>query len=457
MSKRAAASSKRLTQANLEALGAEKLAVLLMELGDSQAALKRRLRMELAAEVGPEDLAAEIDKRLTTLDTSRARVSWRKRAELILDLHVVRRMIAGKLGDMSPPLAMARLVAFLDLAESLAMRVKDPKGELAPVFQAAAEDLRDLGERSPPAGDHLVQQLADILLRARATWAAWLTTALPGLGQGFSAAVLAEIESARESRPNLKPSAQILRAVADAAGDVDAFIGTVPANLRQDPGTGAALATRLLAAGRPDAALEALRSSDPGARGGRFGLGRTEADGPAIEAWQAAYVEVLEAAGQTEEAQAERWASFEQTLSADALRAYLKRLPDFDDVIAADKAFALAAGFPRFEAGLAFLMEWPAHSEAAAMVLARRSEIGSDPQQLAAWAERLEGRYPLAALMLLRGAITLAMKDRKAAAAALPWVEEAQALASRIDLKDAETHEAFAGRLTAKRAPLWRG
>jgi len=75
MSKRPASAAKRLTQANLEALGAERLAALLLELGDSQPALKRRLRMELAAEVGAGDLALEVDRRIDALAASKARVT----------------------------------------------------------------------------------------------------------------------------------------------------------------------------------------------------------------------------------------------------------------------------------------------------------------------------------------------------------------------------------------------
>ena len=61
------ASAKRLTASNLEALGAEALAALLLELSDSQPALKRRLRMELSGEISAAALAEEIDKRLAMI------------------------------------------------------------------------------------------------------------------------------------------------------------------------------------------------------------------------------------------------------------------------------------------------------------------------------------------------------------------------------------------------------
>ena len=53
--------------ANLEALGAKRLAEILLELGAEDAGIKRRLRFELRAEAGAEAVAADIGKRLTTL------------------------------------------------------------------------------------------------------------------------------------------------------------------------------------------------------------------------------------------------------------------------------------------------------------------------------------------------------------------------------------------------------
>jgi hypothetical protein len=43
---------------------------------------------------------------------------------------------------------------------------------------------------------------------------------------------------------------------------------------------------------------------------------------------------------------------------------YLKKLPDFDDVEAEDRAMALALGFGMFEVALAFLKEWPDQNRA---------------------------------------------------------------------------------------------
>ena len=59
------ASRKTLNLDNLQALGAKRLAELLLALAAEDAAAQRRLRLELSAEAGPEAIAADIGKRLT--------------------------------------------------------------------------------------------------------------------------------------------------------------------------------------------------------------------------------------------------------------------------------------------------------------------------------------------------------------------------------------------------------
>ena len=446
--KKPPASAKRLTATNLEALGAESLATLLLELSDSQPALKRRLRMELSATIGPESLAEEIDKRLTMIAGSKAKVSWRKRPEFILDLNVLRQMIAGKLADLDAGIAMRRLWTFLDLADGLSLRVKDPKGEVDQVFVAAAGDMAALAPRAP-ADIALAGEVADMLFKGSSAWGERLGPALAGFGRPFAAAVLGELNSRIAARPAFKPSARVIRAVADAAGDVDAYVDTVSATLRHDPGTAAAVGRRLLDAGRIEEALATLQAADP--RNRVRGLdGRPD---PAAEPWYVVWIEVLEQSGETRAAHEERWAAFERTLSAAQLRRFLKALPDFDDVEALDQAFEIAARFKPFSDGLAFLMDWPALPEAAAMIVARRDEVAGDPTDLAEWAARLDARYPRAALVLLRTAIVLLWSDARTRGEAEPLADEAEGLAQRIgDLDGLESHEAFVTRLTARRS-----
>ena len=51
---------KTVTLENLTALGPERLAAILVDLADTDAEVKRRLRLKLAAQVGGDSIAAEI-------------------------------------------------------------------------------------------------------------------------------------------------------------------------------------------------------------------------------------------------------------------------------------------------------------------------------------------------------------------------------------------------------------
>ena len=132
-------------------------------------------------------------------------------------------------------------------------------------------------------------------------------------------------------------------------------------------------------AGRIAEAEQALAASDPDAEA----AGRAPA--PASElgllAWTDAWIDLLEAKGDRDAAQAARWAAFARDLAAAPLRAYLRRLADFDDVVATDRAIALAMDFRPFTRALAFLVDWPALPEAARLIRARAAEIDGRPSR----------------------------------------------------------------------------
>src|SRR3954470_518947 len=105
------------------ALGPERLAVILVELADSNAEAKRRLRLELAAQEGGDSIAAEIGKRITALSSARSFVDWQKRREFVRDLDQQRAMIADRVAPIRPDLALDLMWRFLDLAEPVLNRV----------------------------------------------------------------------------------------------------------------------------------------------------------------------------------------------------------------------------------------------------------------------------------------------------------------------------------------------
>jgi hypothetical protein len=399
MAKKSAAARKTLTSSNLIELGADRLAGLLIEATAGDANLKRRLRLELAGEVGAADLALEIDKRLNALAASRTKVSWRKRPDLLADLDMHRAAIVDRLAAAEPRLGFDRLVAWFDLYPGLISRVKDPKGELSGLFFDAAADLAAVASATGP-------DAAPILFEALQTrlseWGGWIGRAAPDLSETLAGDLLKRLTEGR-ARPTGR-LALVVRKLADRAGDVEAWAAAIPDLEKTKPEVGAEIARRMAAAGRVEDAREALEAARPRAPTlARFTTrSRAPEPPPPSDAWDAAEIIVLEAEGTEDEAQDRRWTLFERTLSDVPLKAFIARLADFDDVEALDRAHAVAAHWPDAARGLAFLMNWPALREAAEMVLARSQDLRLDAEETALWAARLEGRYPNAALLLIR-------------------------------------------------------
>jgi hypothetical protein len=418
---------KTLSAPNLALLGAERLAGLLLEVAAADANWRRRLRLELAAEMGAAELAGEIDKRLQALAASRARVSWRKRPELVEDLEFHRRLIVERLAKADPAAGLKALVDWMDLYPDLERRVRDPKGELADRFLEAAADLGPLASAAPRdmAGPLLFEALQTRL----SDWARWVGRTAPGLSREAAADLLARLTEGRP-RPTGK-LALVVRRLADRIGDATAFAETFAEEDRRKPDIGAEIARRLAQAGQAIEARAALEASRPRpAPASRWGLRRGEAAPELSEPWMAAEIAVLDAEGQADEAQARRWQAFERTLDPEVLRAYVGRLPDFDDVEALDRAFAHAAVLSDPMPGLTLLMEWPALPEAARMIRDRAEAIRGSNPHLALWAARLQARFPEAALILLRArAAALARLGPGFADEVLHLAAEAEALA----------------------------
>ena len=136
-------------------------------------------------------------------------------------------------------------------------------------------------------------------------------------------------------------------------------------------------------------------------------------DWPDFE-WEDARIDVLEALGRTDDAQTARWGCFERALSSTHLRAYLKRLPDFDDVEAEKKALDYAQRSGNLLQALSFLVSWPAPDRAANLVLQRFDELDGDHNEiLAPVAEVLAGTHPLAATLALRSMIDFSLSNSR--------------------------------------------
>ena len=117
-------------------------------------------------------------------------------------------------------------------------------------------------------------------------------------------------------------------------------------------------AMRLIEAGRPEDAIDWLDRAQG-------------VDAPDEDAVIDLRLSALEALGKKDDAQVLRWSHFARSLRVDLLRDHLRRLPDFDDFEAEQRAMAVAAAHDDPSRALAFLVDWPNLQAAAELVGAR--------------------------------------------------------------------------------------
>ena len=445
------AAKKTVNLENLEGLGARRLAELLLEFGEEDADLKRRLRLELAGEAGAEVIAADITKRLVALRRARSFIDWQKRRSFVKDIDLQREMIATKVAETRPDLALDLMWRFMDLAEPILNRVDDSSGYIGGVFRQACRDLGSLADKAAP--DPV--QLADRVFQAIRTndygeYDQLIHVIFSALREPGRARLKSRLSSALAKRPKTNDRydpetatlQRALHALADGEGDVDADMAHESAASRKSPKVAAEIATRLLAAGRAEEAHAVLEEGSP------------EPGRPWSPDWELAWVEALLATERRNEAQSFRWSCFERRLDTSHLRAYLKALPDFEDVLAEEKALDHALRFPDFSTALAFFISWKALRYAARLVLERSTESdGNAYFLLDPAAKALEGKHPLAATILRRAMIedTLNGAKYKRYGHAARHMLECQALDPSIeDYAAFETHDAFVNRIRAK-------
>jgi hypothetical protein len=241
-----------------------------------------------------------------------------------------------------------------------------------------------------------------------------------------------------------------LRDIADAQGDVDAFIAQYDARTRKVPKIAAEISRRLLAAGRADEALRIVEAAEHG-----------RPAWPEFE-WEDARIEVLDALNRGEDAQSARWSCFERFLSDQHLREHLKRLPDFDAMDAETRALEFAEGHKDFLHAVWFLTSWPALDRAAKLVMQRPQDLdGNRYEVLTPVAEALAGKHPPAATLALRAMIEFTLDHARSSRYkhAARHLLECASLATNVgDFGEYETHEAFVARMRGnhgKKTSFW--
>jgi hypothetical protein len=441
------ARTKSITPESLAALGAETLAEVLIAHAEVDPVLRKKLAMLLAGTAGPAKLAAEIEKRIKTIGRSRSFLEWDKVKPLVQELDHLRATTATRLAAQDRERAIALLWELLGIADAVLDRVGDGTAAGEEVFGAAIADLGRLSAAPPPRDPVALARRvlavcerdgfgsADALIRH-------MGEALGPLGRASvrdaTAAALKSLPPApgpndwqvhtRRRRLGFR-----LALLADLEGDPDAYIASIRAGAMENTHT-LKVAERLIAAGR---AAEALTWLDKPRR--HF----ADEGGQPVDLRIAA----LESLARGPEAQEVRWSHFATSLSAGHLGDYLRRLPDFEDFEAEQKALSLAAAHSEPDRALAFFIEWKALDRADRLVRDRLSALdGAAYDVLRPAAEALEEKFPEAASLLYRRTIESVL-DR-GSSSQYPYAARdllsAARLAPRLPPKPGiETHAAF--------------
>lgn len=462
------ASSKTLNAGNLEALGAATLAELLMEISTGDAAAKRRLRLELAGAAGVGEVAREIGKRLSTIAKARSFVEWDKVKTLVADLAAQHRAIVEQVGKEDPAEGLTLLWRFVALAGPVLGRCDDSSGRVGNVFRQAVRDLRPLAERarSDPLAladrvsealrdngydqfDELIDVLAPQLGKRgldhlKVLLTAWGAEEPPKLAGDTRQGVGWMVGGGRPYADELadrSPNYGVrlaLQQVADALGDVDGYIAQHDERARKAPVVAASIGRRLLNAGRAQEALAVIDAAE------------VRSGGVPYE-WEQVRIDALISRGRMDDAQAFRWDRFIQTLNAKHLRAYLAKLPDFEDLDFEEKAMAHAIRYPDVHQALAFFAAWPALSHASRLVIERSKELNGDLYELLTpAADALHQGFPLAATILRRALIDFTLANARSTryGHAARHLGQCERLSSRIDNYGGfATHDAYLGNL----------
>ncbi|MDP2085048.1 MAG: hypothetical protein Q8K20_07630 [Gemmobacter sp.] len=340
---------KTLNAENLETLGAGRLAALVMDLVQGNAALQRRARMELSAAQGPKDIAADLRKRFASLRRSTSYVDWRKQKAFVKDLASLLAMIQTGVAPQDADEAFDLAWSFLQLAPSIHARTDDSNGAIGDVMREAMGVIAALAPRISANPTVLAERILDAV--AEAGYGEF-DGIIPALAEALGPEGLDHLKTITEAWAAAGPTAQevaryrglglmsspeasarrnmestrsiILADVADAQGDVDAYMARYSAEQLTYGTIAPDVARRLLDAGRVPEAFEIITGARNAEAGQALRMFRYDLD--------EVYEECLEKLGRREDLKHHLWEVFTQTLNGASLRKYLKLLPDFDDI-----------------------------------------------------------------------------------------------------------------------------
>jgi hypothetical protein len=451
---------------NLNALGVERLARLVIDASARDAGFRKYVVAALASANGPEAIAALIDQRLGALERARSFVEWDRARTFASDLSMTVHAIVDELGPAQPALAVERLLRFIATHSGVFERIDDSQGRVQDIYETAIDAL-SLLVTATSESERL--RLPDVIMaKLGEETHGYLPMVVSAVAQSLPPEALVRWDSELGAKQARRPTGKrenvdstfdprsfaviaCRQAIAEARSDLDGFVALEQMkhpNLQN----ASDIAERMLASGRTREALEWVRRAAPHRIGfvsnDELSDGRQMQDLSSIQR-VSLEARILDTLGDRRAAQALRWASFEATLDVGILREHVIRLEDFAEFEVLDRAFDHASSAKASYSALMFFIGWPRLDRAGKLVVDRRNTWdGRRYEVLVPAAEALEYTHPAAATILYRALLTDILSRAKSAAYthAARYLMRLDDLAANTDaaaIPDISTHATF--------------
>jgi hypothetical protein len=421
----------------LTALGAEKLARLVLEASKRDTGFKRLVAAAMAGAKGPKAVAIVIDRKIAALNRATGFVEWDRAKTFASDLEMTLKAIVEELGPADPISAVERALTFIATHRRVFERIDDSQGRIQNIYETAIEALAPLVASWPEVER---ERLPGLIMAALGTethgYLPRVASAVAGTIPSVALARWDKELAARHAGGSAAGLVACRQAIALARGDLDGYIALEEAKHPNSQNT-IEIAERLLNAGRATEALEWVRRK----RGRGIGYMSVAdlADGlgvqdPTSNRQVSLEARILDALGDRASAQDLRWSSFESTLDVAMLREHVARLDDFAEFEVLDRAFDHASSAKAAYTALRFFIEWPNLERAGRLVVDRQDVWdGRHYYALLPAAQTLEEKHPAAATILYRALLSDILSRAKSAA----YAHGAQYLARLNDLATA--------------------
>ncbi len=389
-----------ITVEEVAALGAMRLAKLVLDHAWHNPALAKAIERTMAARSAPDVLAERLRSEIEDIQDDDVSIDYHSVPAFVDELEGLHSSIVNAILPDHPRVAAELLEAFIRLDETVFERCDDDNGQVHSLLVAAVDDFGQAWTLVPDRDvGTLAEQVLDLYLddpfSVRSHIFQSFQAALGDAGMAAAEAAIRRRLQALPQTDSRDPAGgrpwllNAMRRLAEVTGDVDTFIeshtldGSETRNARK-------IAKRLIDVGRHQEALDRLEAVPDPDDDEKNGIDALRAD-------------TLELLGRTDDAQQVRWALFTRTLDTEQFKKYVARVSDDADAEQARiRSTALARDFPRVGPAFSFLT---ATNPAAAgeLVLARIAEIRRNrPTNLERAAQTLAPVAPLAAVLILR-------------------------------------------------------